>query len=334
MKKFVKKMMVVGAITTLSASTVYGNSKVELNELRFIDLTKVLNNSNSSNSSNNISSNEENANTNNTNSDTDGLNTNIDDIKAMSFYSTTLSSNENAVDVAEGVLKSTPFTQTAKPQKGDLVAIVETSEGTIKVKLLPEVAPKAVKNFVDHSLNGYYDGVTFHRVIDNFVVQGGDPNGTGRGGESVWGKPFSIEVNPSARHFSGALAMANSGGTATNGSQFYFVDNVELTTNEKMQMSYLGENQEAILHGHEINDGEDDVYHEGDMYVKDVYPKEVIDSYQSLGGVPYLDFSYTVFGQTYEGLDVIDKITQVPVNQNDKPIQPVIIEKITIGIVE
>ncbi len=333
MNKFIKNMLIVSAITSLSTSTVYGYSnvelnEVELNEIKHINLTDALKKNTNTTENNNIT---QNTNTNNT----VRLNTNVNDIKAMSFYNTTLSSDENAVNIADTMFKDVAFTQLEKPKKGDVVAVIETSEGTIKVKLLPEVAPKAVKNFVEHSLDGYYDGLTFHRVIDGFVAQGGDPTGTGRGGESVWGKSFVNEVNPSARHFSGALAMANSGGTATNGSQFYFVDNVKLSKDMIEEINYIEENQDMILeHMHPPIIGEENVYHEGDVLLKDMYPSEVMNNYKTLGGTPNLDFGYTVFGQTYEGLDVIDKITQVSVDLYDKPMQPVVIEKVTIGIVE
>jgi len=100
-------------------------------------------------------------------------------------------------------------------------AILETNFGTIKVKLFPETAPKTVENFETHIKNGYYDGLAFHRVIKNFMIQGGDPTGTGRGGESIWGKPFADEVTRDTTFDKpGRLAMANAGPN-TNGSQFF-----------------------------------------------------------------------------------------------------------------
>lgn len=101
------------------------------------------------------------------------------------------------------------------------VMVMETNEGTLEIKLLPEVAPKACENFIRLAEKGYYNGLIFHRVIDNFMVQGGDPTGTGRGGESIWGEPFADEVSPKVTFDKvGLLAMANSG-PATNGSQFF-----------------------------------------------------------------------------------------------------------------
>ncbi|MDR1911637.1 MAG: peptidylprolyl isomerase [Helicobacteraceae bacterium] len=101
------------------------------------------------------------------------------------------------------------------------IAVLETTQGTIEIELLPEIAPKAVENFTTHIKNGYYDGLIFHRVIKDFMIQGGDPTGTGRGGESIWGAPFEDEFN-AAIGFNEPylLAMANAG-PKTNGSQVF-----------------------------------------------------------------------------------------------------------------
>jgi peptidylprolyl isomerase len=101
------------------------------------------------------------------------------------------------------------------------VVVMETTQGTIELELFEDVAPLAVENFTTHVKNGYYNGIVFHRIIQNFMIQGGDPTGTGRGGESIWGKPFKDEFKPGVV-FDGAgiLAMANAG-PMTNGSQFF-----------------------------------------------------------------------------------------------------------------
>ena len=101
------------------------------------------------------------------------------------------------------------------------IAVLETTQGTIEIELRPDYAPKAVENFTTHIKDGYYNGLIFHRIIKNFMVQGGDPTGTGRGGVSIWGKPFKDEFNSQAIFNKvGILAMANSGRN-TNGSQFF-----------------------------------------------------------------------------------------------------------------
>ena len=112
--------------------------------------------------------------------------------------------------------------QTQAPASGEEVAVIKTSKGDIFVRLFPEHAPKAVENFKTHAKNGYYDGLIFHRVINDFMIQGGDPTGSGMGGESIWGKSFEDEFTPELHNLRGALSMANAGPN-TNGSQFFIV---------------------------------------------------------------------------------------------------------------
>ena len=99
--------------------------------------------------------------------------------------------------------------------------IIETTQGSIEFKLFDDIAPKTCENFRTHAKNGYYNGIIFHRIIEEFMIQGGDPTGTGRGGESIWGKNFEDEcVSSHSFDRSGLLAMANAG-PGTNGSQFF-----------------------------------------------------------------------------------------------------------------
>jgi len=189
------------------------------------------------------------------------------------------------------------------PKENEEIVVLRTNFGEIKIRLFPEVAPKAVENFLTHSKNGYYDGVSFHRVINDFMIQGGDPEGTGRGGKSIWGKPFSDEFDHNYRNFKGALAMANSGPN-TNGSQFFIVQKREVEDNILRQMESLGE--------------------------KKGFSSEIINAYRELGGTYWLDFKHTVFGQVFEGMDIVDKIADVPVDKNSKPLEPVVIEKVEI----
>ncbi|SLM97468.1 Peptidyl-prolyl cis-trans isomerase [Brachybacterium faecium] len=185
-----------------------------------------------------------------------------------------------------------------KVEKGQPVATIETTEGTVKIKLFPREAPKAVENFVTHAKDGYYDGLLFHRVIDNFMIQSGDPKGDGTGGESIWKKPFKNEISNNLYHFRGALAMANAG-PDTNGSQFYIVQNKFLTADQIKNDSIQ-------------------------------YTDSVKEAYEKLKGVPSLDGSYTVFGQTIEGLDIVDKIAETEVGANDKPEKDIKIKTIKI----
>ena len=119
-----------------------------------------------------------------------------------------------------GAADETPKKDDFKMTK-DPVMVMETNQGTIKIKLLPEVAPLACENMIRLAGNGYYDGLTFHRVIKGFMIQGGDPKGNGTGGQSIWGKSFNDEFSDKVKFDrKGLLAMANRG-PVTNGSQFF-----------------------------------------------------------------------------------------------------------------
>ena len=191
--------------------------------------------------------------------------------------------------------------QLSTPQKGDTLAVMHTNMGDIKIKLFPEKAPKTVENFVTHSKNGYYNGLKFHRVINDFMIQGGDPRGNGTGGESIWGGSFPDEFDPELHNLRGALSMANSG-PDTNGSQFFIVQAREVPANMLEQMRDLEDNG---------------------------FPADITAAYEALGGTPWLDFHHTVFGQVSEGMDVVDAIAAVE-TVNDVPRSDVIIESIEV----
>jgi cyclophilin family peptidyl-prolyl cis-trans isomerase len=155
------------------------------------------------------------------------------------------------------------------------IAVLETNKGTIRFELLEKDAPKTTENFRLLAEKGYYDGVIFHRVIPNFMIQGGDPLGEGYGGESAWGGKFEDEIDKSSPLYQGVygkgtVAMANAGPN-TNGSQFFI------------------------------------------MHID--YP---------------LPPSYTKFGNVIEGQDVIDEIAETPTNERDKPLEPVVMERVYI----
>jgi cyclophilin family peptidyl-prolyl cis-trans isomerase len=154
-------------------------------------------------------------------------------------------------------------------------AVIETNKGTIRFELLETYAPKTTENFITLAGRGYYNGVGFHRVIKGFMIQGGDPTGTGRGGESAWGGRFNDEIDTKSELYkqgykAGTVAMANAGPN-TNGSQFFI------------------------------------------MHVD--YP---------------LPHQYTIFGRVTEGQDVVNAIANVARDRNDKPVEPVVMEKVTI----
>ena len=209
--------------------------------------------------------------------------------------------------------KSATF-QTDPPKPGEQIAIIHTTMGDITVKFFPKSAPKAVENFVTHAKNGYYDGVIFHRVMENFMIQSGDPNGNGTGGESIWGGFFEDEFDKNLHHFSGALSMAD-GGPDTNGSQFFIVHSSgeAMTDSNRKRMEKWGMNE------------------------------KLIERYMTLGGAPHLDHEtatsgdgHVIFGQVVEGMDVVDAIAKVRVIMNDsatersKPKEDIVITSIEI----
>jgi len=177
------------------------------------------------------------------------------------------------VNVTDNANTMSNFDQTAMPEKGEQIVVMDTSLGTIKIKLFPTKAPKTVENFIGLVDKGYYDGIIFHRVIPDFMIQGGDPTGTGTDGESLWGGKFEDEFNSDLKNIRGALSMANSGPN-TNGSQFFIVQ---------------------------------------------------------AAATPWLDGRHSVFGQVFEGLDVVDKIVNVERDSSDKPLEEVVMKKVTLG---
>ncbi|HFI0621476.1 TPA: peptidylprolyl isomerase [Streptococcus suis] len=181
---------------------------------------------------------------------------------------------------------------------------IKTTEGDITIKLFPEQAPLTVENFLTHAKNGYYNGTIFHRVIKDFMIQGGDPLGNGTGGESIWagkgttidaGYGFKDEISAFLYNIRGSLSMANAG-AGTNGSQFFINQN---TTDMSSQLS------------------------------SSKYPTKIVEAYKN-GGNPNLDGKHTVFGQVIEGMDMVDKIASVETDSSDKPKTDVKIESIEI----
>lgn len=177
-------------------------------------------------------------------------------------------------------------------------AVLKTNQGEIKIQLFPEQAPMTVENFIRLAQKGYYDGTIFHRVISDFMIQGGDPEGNGTGGESIWGHPFEDELSRELFNIRGALSMANSGPN-TNGSQFFIVQNKNMPKRYIKQMEPAG------------------------------YPKEIIHAYKQ-GGTPWLDGRHTVFGQVITGMDVVDKIAKSKKDKMDKPLEDITIESIQV----
>ncbi|WP_320165250.1 peptidylprolyl isomerase [uncultured Trichococcus sp.] len=186
-----------------------------------------------------------------------------------------------------------------QPTENDKKVIMKTNKGDITIRLFPDLAPKTVENFLGLAASGYYDGIIFHRVIDNFMIQGGDPTGTGMGGASVWGDSFEDEFSMNLFNLNGALSMANAGPN-TNGSQFFIVTAKEVPMTMLAQLEAGG------------------------------WPKEIVEAYAANGGTPWLDQKHTVFGQVEAGMDTVYAIEGVKKGAQDKPVEDVVIESITI----
>lgn len=214
--------------------------------------------------------------------------------------------------------------QAQLPKDGDEIAVITTSEGVIKLQFYPEEAPKAVENFKTLAKSGYYKDVIFHRVMEGFMIQGGDPTGTGTGGESCWGKDFEDEISPKLHFYRGALAMANRGAN-TNGSQFFIVQNKEVTEDRINEIRETRDSNKDLG----ITIGEK-------FYTLDkLFPDDVLDYYTEHGGSVELEYiygkPYTIFGQVFEGMDVVDKIAAAEVDaESKKPLEDIVIESVEI----
>ena len=195
--------------------------------------------------------------------------------------------------------KMSQFPQLNEVNEKNPLVTVHTNQGDFTLELFPEVAPKTVENFVTHAKNGYYDGVIFHRVIEDFMIQGGDPTGTGMGGESIYGRTFEDEFSREAFNLYGTLSMANAGPN-TNGSQFFIVTAKQVPAQMLKQLKDGG------------------------------WPEEIVEEYAKVGGTPWLDHRHTVFGRVVEGMDVVLKIERVERNAQDRPLEDVVIESMDV----
>ena len=192
-----------------------------------------------------------------------------------------------------------PDYQLAAPQAGDDIAIINTSLGTMKFKLFPENAPKAVANFTAKAKDGYYDGMSFLYLYEDVLQSDGNM-------DTIYGDGFEKELSVNLHNYLGALGVCNSG--EKNSNQFYIVtinkvpdDILEAMSGEKAQSLNLG------------------------------FTEEVIAKYGSIGGDPTLDGQFTVFGQIYDGAATIDAINAVQVDENYKPLQDIKIVSVEIG---
>lgn len=224
-------------------------------------------------------------------------------IKEKADYITKTLEEDGIFDALEGfgmVEKELHFPQVDIEAVDGPIATIKTNHGDMRIKLFPEHAPKTVANFIALSKDGYYDGVIFHRIIKDFMIQGGDPTGTGMGGESIYGESFEDEFSEELYNVRGALSMANAGPN-TNGSQFFIVQNQHLPYSKK-----------------EIARGG--------------WPEPIAEIYAEQGGTPHLDRRHTVFGQLADeaSYKVLDAIAGVEIGAMDKPVEDVVIETIEI----
>jgi len=224
-------------------------------------------------------------------------------IKEKADYITKTLEEDGIFDALEGfgmVEKELHFPQVDIETVEGPIATIKTNHGDMRVKLFPDHAPKTVANFIALSKDGYYDGVIFHRIIKDFMIQGGDPTGTGMGGESIYGESFEDEFSEELYNVRGALSMANAGPN-TNGSQFFIVQNQHLPYSKK-----------------EIARGG--------------WPEPIAEIYAEQGGTPHLDRRHTVFGQLADeaSYEVLDAIAGVETGAMDKPVEDVVIETIEI----
>ena len=224
-------------------------------------------------------------------------------IKEKADYITKTLEEDGIFDALEGfgmVEKELHFPQVDIETVEGPIATIKTNHGDMRIKLFPDHAPKTVANFIALSKDGYYDGVIFHRIIKDFMIQGGDPTGTGMGGESIYGESFEDEFSEELYNVRGALSMANAGPN-TNGSQFFIVQNQHLPYSKK-----------------EIARGG--------------WPEPIAEIYAEQGGTPHLDRRHTVFGQLADeaSYKVLDAIAGVETGAMDKPGDDVVIETIEI----
>ncbi|MFS9242999.1 bifunctional Cof-type HAD-IIB family hydrolase/peptidylprolyl isomerase [Streptococcus infantis] len=224
-------------------------------------------------------------------------------IKEKADYITKTLEEDGIFDALEGfgmVEKELHFPQVNIEAVEGPIATIKTNHGDMRIKLFPDHAPKTVANFIALSKDGYYDGVIFHRIIKDFMIQGGDPTGTGMGGESIYGESFEDEFSEELYNVRGALSMANAGPN-TNGSQFFIVQNQHLPYSKK-----------------EIARGG--------------WPEPIAEIYAEQGGTPHLDRRHTVFGQLADeaSYEVLDAIAGVETGAMDKPVEDVVIETIEI----
>ena len=193
-----------------------------------------------------------------------------------------------------------PLPQLNSPSAGDTIVTITTNKGTIRAILFDKAAPQTVTNFVKLTDSGYYDGMIIHKAIADFVIQMGDPTAEGNGGDSFNGVGIPLEYNESLHNFTGAIGMA-SGTDGLSYSQFYIVAGSEVSDEYISAMQSAG------------------------------YAANVIEAYKKLGGQPSLDYEYTIFGQVFEGLDIVQEIANSKTDKWNRPKKDITVSSVSIS---
>ena len=207
------------------------------------------------------------------------------------------SQNDKQTENQGIVTEDAKLLQFEEVKEDSTIVTMKTNKGDIEILLFPEEAPLACRNFLTLAESGFYDGIIFHRVIDDFMIQGGDPTGTGMGGASIFVNEkgdrvsFPDEFSDKLFNFRGALSMANSGPN-TNSSQFFIVE-------------------------------AKDCHASVEELTKAGFPQNVAEKYAEIGGTPHLDHKHTVFGYVTQGMEVVDEIAKAKTDENDKPLEDI-----------
>ena len=193
-----------------------------------------------------------------------------------------------------------PLRQLSAPVEGDTVVTIMTDMGTIRAVIFDDLVPSTAQNFIGLAESGYYDGMIIHKVIDEFVMQFGDKTLKGNGGDSFSGTGVSPEFRDDLHSYKGSLGMVVYG-DGLQYSQFFIV------AGSNVSDEYVAEMQKAG------------------------YSQDVIDAYEKLGGLPGLDYVYTVFGQVFEGMDVVEQITSQETDKYNRPKKDITVKTVTIS---
>lgn len=267
------------------------------------------------------------------NSGTDSSSVNSESNTAASDSSTNSTNSDGTSSAAADMVKNAPASGgnigNVEIKSGDIVAEFEIEGfGTIKAKLFPDIAPIGVQNFIQLAQSGFYSGKNIHRVIADFMMQGGSENGDGTGGTAAYSgegsssDSFGVEVSENARHFYGALCYANAMGR--NSTQFYIVNSKQPQDLSEVQTDNIRQTADAAKsykESCEPGSMEYSYYEAMENQYRNLADMlehssgKVIEKYKQ-GGTYFLDGGYTVFGQVVEGFDVIDSISAVEVKDN------------------